>query len=820
MKILLLSHNPITDYNSMGKTMLSLFSKFQAEELMQFYIYPTIPNIQKCSSYYRVKDREVLNSIFLFQKPGRRISNNEIQSQNSLYEHVNDRNMYKYEAKWKTTCLICRHMIWKMGHWKTRALKKWVDEEKPDIIFTMPGQSAFFYDIIFYFHQKWNLPIVSYFCDDFYQHSSLRGSLMCRWYQHLLNYKIDKLVSESRQVLTISDAMKKKYQQEFGCKTRTVMPGSNFSLSNKALEGEKNIIGYFGSLELGRNVSLAKIGVALDHINDTLQTNYRLHIHSDVLSPDRLELFAGIHSICMMPFVTGDKVLPLIRKCCAILYTESFEMKYRNRIRYSLSTKIADSLASGVCLVAYAPKDIASMEYLTDNHCAVGITEESELESVFCRLLQSTEIRKEITEQGLEIARQNHDRNKQGLLMREIIQKNLSMKIMQINCVYQKGSTGKLVQELSDRLKRDRYMSIICYGRGKRVKEYGVYKIASEIFSKLRKLISIYTGMHYNKCLISTIRLLHIIEKEHPDIVHLHCINGYFVNIYRLVNYLKKNQIPTVLTLHAEFMYTANCPHAENCDQWIDGCRDCRCGYPAADKAFLRMKAAFADYGKLAVVSVSPWQMERAKISAILKKGKHLTIENGIDTDVFYYRKKNEIAERIRDLFQEKTILYITPNFLDQNKGGQFVIRLAQILPKVRFLIVGYKANGTLPPNVTGIHYLQDQNELASLYSLADVTLLTSKRETYGLTVAESLCCGTPVVGFLSGGPETIALKQYSSFSTYADIAVMKENLEYWLDSTYDKKEISRIAINKYNSQVMYEQYLQLYQKILHKSNG
>jgi glycosyltransferase involved in cell wall biosynthesis len=266
-------------------------------------------------------------------------------------------------------------------------------------------------------------------------------------------------------------------------------------------------------------------------------------------------------------------------------------------------------------------------------------------------------------------------------------------------------------------------------------------------------------------------------------------------------------------------MYTGNCPHAGNCYQWVDGCKKCQCNYPAAHKSFILMKEAFEHFQNLSVVSVSPWLMERAKMSVILKSGNHVTIENGINTDIFHYHHGNKTTRRMNELFTGKTVLYVTANFLDENKGGQFVIRLAKCLPNIRFVMIGYNSNEILPDNVTGIQYIQDQNDLASCYNLADVTLLTSKRETFGMTVAESLCCGTPVVGFLSGGPETIAIKEYSSFSTYADMVAIRENLEYWLDAEYDKEEISRVAIEKYNSRNMYKQYLKLYQRILYQSN-
>lgn len=121
--------------------------------------------------------------------------------------------------------------------------------------------------------------------------------------------------------------------------------------------------------------------------------------------------------------------------------------------------------------------------------------------------------------------------------------------------------------------------------------------------------------------LFSTNRLISVIKKEKPDIVHLQCINGYFVNIYRLINWLKKNNIKTVVTLHAEFMYTANCGHAFECEKWKTGCGKCPRLKRETKSLFIdgtayswrKMKKAFDGFKNenLVITSVSLWLMER-----------------------------------------------------------------------------------------------------------------------------------------------------------------------------------------------------------------
>ena len=266
------------------------------------------------------------------------------------------------------------------------------------------------------------------------------------------------------------------------------------------------------------------------------------------------------------------------------------------------------------------------------------------------------------------------------------------MKVLQVNCVYKTGSTGKITADLHNAFKKNDIESVVCYGRGKRVNEPNVYKTCGELYSKLNNLLSRFTGIMYGGCFFSTNRLISIIKKEKPDIVHLQCINGYFVNIYRLVNWLKKNNIKTVLTLHAEFMFTANCGHSFDCEGWKTGCGKCpkfkaetkSLFFDGTARSFKKMQKAFEGFKNenLIVASVSPWLMERAKQSSILAGKQHTVVMNGLDTGVFYRREVGAVKSEL-GIADEKIIFHVTPNFNndpDYIKGGYYIIKLAEML--------------------------------------------------------------------------------------------------------------------------------------------
>lgn len=397
------------------------------------------------------------------------------------------------------------------------------------------------------------------------------------------------------------------------------------------------------------------------------------------------------------------------------------------------------------------------------------------------------------------------------------------MKILQVNCVYKNGSTGKIVYDIHKGLLEKGYDSIVCYGRGKKVNENNVYKVSNELYSKFNNLLSRFTGYMYGGCLFSTRKLISIIKKEKPDIVHLHCINGYFINIYKLISWLKNNNIKTVLTLHAEFMYTANCGHALECEKWKSGCGKCPRLKQETKSMFLdrthesweKMYNAFKNFNNLTIVSVSPWLMKRAKESPMLKDKNHITILNGINTNIFRYHNTNQLRKEL-GFNNKKIILHVTPYFSSDKehlKGGYYVLELTKMLKdeNVQILVAGkHKPNIKVPRNVTLLGEVQEQELLAKYYSMADITLLTSQKETFSMVTVESLCCGTPVIGFKAGAPEQIAIKEYSSFVEYGDTTalyrIIKENL-----NTTKGKNISNAAIKEYCEDKMIEKYLKIY---------
>lgn len=396
------------------------------------------------------------------------------------------------------------------------------------------------------------------------------------------------------------------------------------------------------------------------------------------------------------------------------------------------------------------------------------------------------------------------------------------MRILLINSVYKVGSTGKIVDGIATSLRECGHEAFTCYGIGDTYYDDYSQKICSVIEHKFNAFLMRIRGIPYGGLFFSNWRFQKVIKQFRPDVVHVHCINASMINVYSLLKYLAKNHIKTVMTLHAEIFYTAGCEHAFDCEKFKTFCYNCRLHrqkavfglFDRSKTAWLKMYDSFRSFQQedIILTAVSPWLAKRAQQSTILKNYKILYVPNGVDTNVFHFNDNVGLIDKGK---YEKIVLFVAPRFsLEANdvKGGRFLPRIAEMLPNYIFVVVVSrfaKQLDEMPPNVYLWGSAKNQEELAQLYSEADVTLLLSRRETFSMVTAESLCCGTPVVGFKAGGPESIAIKDYCSFVENGDIKHLVDKLNGLQKS--NKQEISQRATVFYAEKYMTERYLKIF---------
>ena len=405
------------------------------------------------------------------------------------------------------------------------------------------------------------------------------------------------------------------------------------------------------------------------------------------------------------------------------------------------------------------------------------------------------------------------------------------MKILQINSFYKEGSTGKIVYDVQEHLRQKGYDMKAAFGRGRPMlaDDDTAYRFCNDREVKIHNLFMVLgLSLQYGGSPLGTYRLINYIRREKPDVVHVHCINMSCVNIYAVLKFLAKKKIPTVVTHHGEFYYTGSCGHSFECNRWKENeCRGCeKVRYATQSRTISRtheawkeMHKAFSgfDLDKLVFTAVSPWVKQRSMLSPIVNKFRCEVVKNGLDTKVFKNDPKPCIFDEKFGKLTGPVVLHSTASFWPDSyedvKGGWCVVELAKRMPNVNFIIVSL-VNITemeLPSNIYFWGKAKNQQELASLYSTADLTLLTSRKETFSMVCAESLCCGTPVIGFKAGGPETIALPDYSRFVENGDVAALKDVLQEELGKHREKVCVAEISKAVYDKSIMAENYLKIY---------
>ena len=400
------------------------------------------------------------------------------------------------------------------------------------------------------------------------------------------------------------------------------------------------------------------------------------------------------------------------------------------------------------------------------------------------------------------------------------------MKIAQVDVNFGSSSTGKIVADLVSGLERRGHHAQAYFGRGP-VSPGRAIKISRPWEVVAHALSTRMTGLTDGFSPLATRRLIADLKGFEPDIVHLHDIHGYFVNIGELCSYLKQRRIATIWTFHCEFMYTGRCGHAMECEGWRTGCRHCPdlSRYPRswffdfAGSMFSQKQALFADFERLVLVAPSGWLARRMKESLVGDRPVEL-VPNGLDTRVFRPRDVSVLRAEM-GLQGKYCVLAVGAGLMSESKGGRWVIELAKRFTEeeVTFLMVGPdKIPSGLPANLIVCPWIADQDRLAEYYSLGDVLLLPSQKETFSMVSAEALACGLPVIGFDSGAPKEVAPEGYGGFVEYGDLDALEallRNVRQGLGGFQSRSACIDFARGRYSLESMALGYEAIYERLI-----
>jgi glycosyltransferase involved in cell wall biosynthesis len=344
------------------------------------------------------------------------------------------------------------------------------------------------------------------------------------------------------------------------------------------------------------------------------------------------------------------------------------------------------------------------------------------------------------------------------------------MKVLMINSVCGIRSTGRICTDIANALREQGHEVKIAYGRlgqvPESVKSHAV-RIGTNTDSVLHALgtrIMDAQGFCSGK---ATKRFLQWAEAYDPDMVWLHNIHGYYIQVEQLFAWIKSRPNMKVLwTLHDCWPFTGHCAYFDyaKCEKWMTGCHECpqKGCYPASvlfDRSkenYKRKQAAFTGVKDLTLITPSQWLADLVQKSFL----KEYTVEvrhNQIDSSVFCptpgsFREKYGL--------ENKTIVLGVASIWDARKGLDDFYKLSeQVDENIKIVLVGVDKGQMkkLPKNVLGIPKTNNAKELAEIYTAADVFFNPTYEDNYPTVNLEAQACGTYVITYRSGGAaETI----------------------------------------------------------------
>lgn len=426
-KVLIVGTSP---YNTQGpaRAFETYFSNWEKENLIQIFTSPIYPVPGHCKELFQITDSQMLkrwiNPSFkvgveyryeqLVNNPNRLTETTEKQSLIS--------KLYRIGSKKNALIYLLRGVLWKEKFWCTDRLKNWVDEFKPECIFLAFSDDFFILKIALYFAKRYDIPIVSCIGDDYFFNDKKTISPLYLYYRKKYKALVRSIFNHGGSAAYIGDKIRDKYNSYFGLKGETVYLTSEIKPHEfREINKENATFLYCGNLRLGRNRSLNDIGIALSKIN----SNYKLYVYSNEQDEEFIKVLRNNTSIVFGGSIPYIEVMKKMSESDVLVVVEGFSDDDVNITRYSLSTKVADSLAAGGAVLAYGSIECGAIEYAQSTGCINVCTNRDDLENVIRSIINDVEKQKKNYETARIVVAKNHTLENSNKVFERIVAQSI-----------------------------------------------------------------------------------------------------------------------------------------------------------------------------------------------------------------------------------------------------------------------------------------------------------------------------------------------------------------------------------------------------------
>lgn len=390
-------------------TLMNIFSCWDPQKLAVVYTRADLPNTEVASRYFQISENDVLKSVFKpWKNTGREVFNTPIVKDSGVEEE--HKRYAKVSKKRAHLMTVCREMVWTLGHWKSKALKDFVQDFNPDIIFCPIYPTAYMGKIQRYIKKLTGKPIVCYLADDNYSYDTCKG-FWSYIHRFMLRKQVKYLATHCKEMFVIVDKEKEETDRLFGTDSVILTKGLDFSkivylphIVNKPLK-----FVYTGKLIIGRDKTLALLADILNKLNgDEVKATLEIYSSDTVDEATMARLNNGCSKHC--GFIPREKVGEVQQNADVVIFAEALEGKDSSAARLSFSTKITDYLSNSKCILAIGKEDIAPMDYFIKNDSAITATDEAQLEEKLRYILENPDVIEEYGKKAFDCAKRNHDK--------------------------------------------------------------------------------------------------------------------------------------------------------------------------------------------------------------------------------------------------------------------------------------------------------------------------------------------------------------------------------------------------------------------------
>ena len=403
-------------------------------------------------------------------------------------------------------------------------------------------------------------------------------------------------------------------------------------------------------------------------------------------------------------------------------------------------------------------------------------------------------------------------------------------KLLKIDTCLGVGSTGRITESIARLAQSHGWKCYIVHG--------GRYVKGPSCMNDIQSVSAFGEYLHYAEGLFfdnhglasrkATRRVVEQIKDIKPDVIHMHCIHGYYLNYKILFEYLQTVNIPIVWTFHDCWAFTGHCAYFDsiNCEKWKTGCYDCELknAYPKSiflDRSkqnFELKKKLFTSVAdRMMIVPVSYW-LEGLVKQSFLKDIRVKTIHNGTNIDVFKPRETNSLRSKL-NIGDKKVILGVALPWVPR-KGMSDMLRLADMLPNNEYqvILVGLDEQQmqNLPKNVIGVTRTNSAEELSEYYSLATVFVNPTYEDNFPTTNIEALASGTPVLTYRTGGSPEATDEKTGRVVEQGDISGLYDAVIEIANNIGNMRTKCReSAVKLYDADIAFKQYISLYEEMV-----